>query len=80
MHIYDIVHLVIIMKILIDEILSEQNKTRYWLASETGVTYLNISNLCSGKTNSIKFTILESICNALCCSPGDILKLEDESI
>lgn len=78
MHRYDIVYLVIIMKILIDEILSEQNKTRYWLASVTGVTYLNISNLCNGKTNAIKFPILESICKALDCDPGDILKLEDE--
>lgn len=68
------------MKILIDEMLSKQNKTRYWLANETGVTYLNISNLCSGKTNSIKFSILENICKVLGCSPGDILKLEDESI
>lgn len=68
------------MKILIDELLNDQNKTRYWLANETGVTYSNISNLCNNKTNSIKFSILESVCKALNCSPGDILKLEDESI
>lgn len=80
MHRYAILPLVIIMKILIDEVLNNQKKTRYWLASKTGITYLNISNLCSGKTNSIKFSILESICNALKCSPGDILKLEDESV
>lgn len=80
MHRYDILLLVIIMKILIDELLNDQSRTRYWLANETGVTYLNISNLCNGKTNAIKFPVLESICKALGCNPGDILKLEDESV
>jgi len=67
------------MKILIDDVLKAQNRTRYWLAKETGITRLNISNLCSGKTNAIKFPVLESICKVLDCNPGDILKLEDES-
>lgn len=67
------------MKILIDDLLNRQNKTRYWLAKETGITYLNICNLCGEKTNSIKFTVLEEICKALSCNPGDIFKIEDES-
>lgn len=63
------------MKILIDELLRQQNKTRYWLAKETGVTYPNICNLCDKKTNSVKYDVLENICNVLNCNPGDILKI-----
>ena len=47
------------MKIVIDEILKQQNKTRYWLAKEIGVTYPNIMKLCNSETESIKFDILE---------------------
>ena len=43
------------MKITIDKILEQQNKTRYWLSQETKITYPNIKNLCDGKTTSIKF-------------------------
>lgn len=75
MHIYVILDSVIIMKILIDDVLKAQNRTRYWLAKETGVTHLNISNLCEQKTSSIKFEVLERICEALKCDPGDVLKI-----
>lgn len=79
MPIYVIFILVIIMKILIDEVLKAQNRTRYWLAKETGITRLNVSNLCEQKTSSIRFEVLERICEALNCEPGDILKIKDES-
>lgn len=64
------------MKVEIDKILKEKNKTRYWLSKETGVTYTNISNLANNKTSSIKFEVLESICIALECMPSDVLILE----
>lgn len=60
------------MNILIDSILKEKNKTRYWLSSETGITYANISNLCNNKTSSIKFEMIEKICASLECTPNDI--------
>ena len=64
------------MKVEIDKILKEKNKTRYWLSKQTGITYTNISNLANNKTSAIKFEILESICEALDCTPCDILILE----
>lgn len=64
------------MQVEIDKILKERNKTRYWLSKETGITYTNISNLANNKTSSIKFEVLESICEALECSPNDILILK----
>lgn len=60
------------MKINIDEILNHQNRSRYWLAKETGITYPNITNLCNGKTSSIKFEMIEKICHVLQCTPNDI--------
>lgn len=64
------------MKIIIDELLKQQNKTRYWLTKEVGVTYPNIMKLCNNETESIKFDILENICIALNCTPNDICIIE----
>ena len=65
------------MKILINDVLSQQEKTIYWLAKNIGISYANTSNMCKGKTTSIRFDILEKVCIALNCTPNDILKLED---
>jgi putative transcriptional regulator len=64
------------MKIIIDELLESKNKTRYWLAKETGVAYPNIMKLCNNETESIKFDILEKICTVLDCGINDILLIE----
>jgi len=64
------------MKICVDKLLNERNKTRYWLSVKTGATYPNVCNLASNKTSSLKFDLLEKICIALNCTPNDILEIE----
>ena len=64
------------MRINIENILKSQNKTMYWLAEETGISYPTIYNLSKNKTESIKFEIIEKICKALECGIEDIFKLE----
>lgn len=64
------------MIITIDNILKQRNKTRYWLAKETGISYPNIKRLCDNKTTSIKFVMIDSICTTLECSPNDIFRME----
>ena len=65
------------MKIIIDNVLKEQNKSRYWLANQTGITYPNITNLCNNKTSSIKFEMIDKLCNALKCNPNDIFEVSE---
>lgn len=60
----------------IDNILKQQNRTRYWLAKETSITYRNIVRLANNETDAIKFHNLEKICLVLNCTPNDILKFE----
>jgi putative transcriptional regulator len=66
------------MKINLDAVLKSKNKTRYWLAKETGITYQNIDNLAKNKTTGVKFNILEKICIALDCTPNDIFDVENK--
>lgn len=64
------------IKIKIDEILEKQNKSRYWLSKQIGMTQNNLANLCNNKTTSIKFNNLEKICDVLNCRIEDILEID----
>lgn len=64
------------MKVKLNKILKEKNKTKYWLAKQTGITPQNIGLIASDKTSSIKFDTLEKICNVLECTPNDLFEIE----
>ena len=64
------------MKNNIDELLKKNNKTRYWLAKEVNITYPNLKKLADNETNSIKFDLLEKLCNALNCTPNDLFTIK----
>lgn len=66
------------IKINIDNILKQQDKSIYWLAKETDISYNNLLNLIKGKNKSISFEVLEKICLALECNISDILKIIEE--
>jgi putative transcriptional regulator len=57
----------------LEELLSERERTLYWLAKESGVGYKTIHKLARGRADSIKFDILDKICTLLECTPGDVL-------
>jgi putative transcriptional regulator len=61
------------VKTRIEEVLAERGQSLYWLAKESGVTYAALWNLKEKRTDGITFTLLDSICKALNCQPGDIL-------
>jgi putative transcriptional regulator len=64
------------IEIAIDGLLSERDKSFYWLAKETGVSYSTLWRLKSGKALGINFATLIKICEALGCDPGDLLVLK----
>lgn len=61
------------MTLRIDERLKELNKNRNWLHKQTNISYANIVNIANNNTSSIKWDVLERICVALECNPGDIV-------
>lgn len=44
------------------------------LADKVGISNVNLSKIKNNKVNAIRFGTLASICEALECEPGDILK------
>ena len=60
----------------IDQILEQQGKTVYWLAKNTGISNNNLAKLVKNDTESIRFDILEKICDALQVEIEDVLMLK----
>jgi putative transcriptional regulator len=58
----------------LDELLDQRGMTLTQLSEEVGITLANLSILKTGKAKAIRFSTLESICAALGCQPGDVLR------
>jgi putative transcriptional regulator len=64
------------MKIKLQEILDNRNISIYSLSKEIGVAQNNLSKLVKGDTTSIKYDILEKLCNILNITPNDIFEID----
>lgn len=64
------------IKIRLAEILKEKEKSIYWLAEETGITYPTLHKIATKETLSIKLEILEKIVTVLDVTFNDILEIE----
>ena len=62
----------------IKKLLEQQNKSIYWLEKQTGITYPTLFKLANNKSESIKFSNLEKICNAIGCTFDQIFTIEQE--
>ena len=46
------------------------------LSERVGISTQNLSVLKTGKARAIRFSTLDSLCEALDCTPGDILEYQ----
>jgi putative transcriptional regulator len=58
----------------LDDVLHSRRVTLTELSERIGITLANLSVLKTGKARAIRFSTLDSICQALQCQPGDILE------
>ena len=57
-----------------DVMLAKRKMSLTELSEKVGITMANLSILKTGKAKAIRFSTLETICEALDCQPGDILE------
>lgn len=60
------------MKVRILDILKEKGKTKYWLWSQTDMSYGNFSKIVNNETKLISFKNIELFCDILDCTPSDL--------
>ena len=62
----------------LDRVLADRKMQLQELSDKVGVNLANLSNLKTGKVKAIRFSTLESICEALDCQPGDLLEYQSK--
>ncbi|MFI8526083.1 helix-turn-helix domain-containing protein [Promicromonospora sukumoe] len=63
----------------LDELLAERGMTLARLAELVGVTVVNLSVLKNDRARAIRFSTLTAICDALDCTPGELLVVTPRS-
>jgi putative transcriptional regulator len=63
----------------LDEVLAARNLTLVELAARVGVTVANLSILKNGHARAVRFSTLTAICDALDCTPADLIRLDPVS-
>jgi putative transcriptional regulator len=58
----------------LDVMMAKRKMSLNELSEKVDLTLANLSILKTGKAKAIRFSTLESICNALNCQPGDLLE------
>ena len=67
-----------VIEVQVDKLLKRYGRTFYWLAKETGISHTTLWRLKKGKALGINFDILEKICHALKCKPGEVHSLSNQ--
>ena len=62
----------------LDVVMAQRKMSLNELSEKVGVSLSNLSILKTGKARAIRFSTLESICEALDCQPGDLLEFNKE--
>lgn len=62
----------------LDRMMVERKMSLNELAQRVGISNVNLSKIKNNKVTAVRFSTLAAICEALECSPGDILEYETD--
>jgi putative transcriptional regulator len=60
----------------LDKVMVDRKMSLNELAEKVGLSNVNLSLIKNGKVKGIRFNTLDSICEVLNCTPGDILEYQ----
>jgi len=66
------------IKLRLDDLLKEKERSAYWLAKATGMAQPVIWKLTNRKTAGIQFETIARICDALECEPGELFEYHEQ--
>ena len=64
------------IKMRVQEILNQKNKTRYWLVKEMQTTYKTVNKICDNTLSGLQLETIEKLCSILECNPNDLFEIE----
>jgi putative transcriptional regulator len=63
----------------LDRMMADRKISLNDLSEKVGIANVNLSKIKTGKVSAIRFSILNAICKALGCQPGDILEYQEDT-
>ena len=60
----------------LDDLLKQRGMTLTELATRAGITVANLAVLKNGRARAIRFSTLTALCDALECTPADLLSID----
>ena len=60
------------------ELLEKNNKTKYWLYKQLGMSYQNFSKMINNETKSIRYENIGIMCELFQCTPNDLFEITDD--
>lgn len=65
------------VKLNVIKLLEEKGCTKYWLYKQLGMSYQNFNKMINNQTSSIRYEVIEAMCQLLECSPNDLFIFTD---
>ena len=65
------------IKLRVKELLEENNKTKYWLYKQLGMSYQNFNKMVNNETKSIRYENIETLCLIFNCTPDKLFEFSD---
>lgn len=64
------------IRLAVLDLLKQKGKTKYWLYKQLGMSYQNFNNMVNNETKSIRYEIIEALCQILECTPNDLFDID----
>lgn len=58
------------------DLLERQGKTKYWLYKQLGMSYQNFNRMVNNETKSIRYEMIETLCQVFECTPNDLFTID----
>lgn len=58
------------------ELLNESGRTKYWLGKQLGTSWQNLSKMLNNETKSIRYEMIETLCQLFECTPNDLFSFD----
>lgn len=65
------------LKLRVKELLEKENKTKYWLYKQLGMSYQNFSKMIYNETKSIRYENIETLCLIFNCTPNELFEFTE---
>ena len=65
------------MRLRVLELLEEKQKTKYWLYMQLGMSYQNFNKMVNNQTKSIRYDMIDTLCQIFECEPSDLFERND---